>query len=272
MAKTNIARMGWPEVQEATARNPVVLVPLASIESSGRHSVMGGEIFIADYFADGVAARTGSLRLPTMPFGYAPNFLGFPGTVSLRPATLGAVLTDVCRSVLRHGFDHILIVNNHSGNEAIVEQTARAFKAETGVLLANVLLPPIMQSVAKDLYPDLAKVHGHGGEPGVSARLFLCPEDMRLDLAARSETRAYHGLKVSGTTVQQGVARWTLHLDFGDTNPSGGSGDAQSTDAGHGKTIRDRLVACGIDIVEAFRKIPTRTAVRSLTHRPTTTR
>jgi len=258
MPKTNIARMVWPEVRDAVARNPVVLVPLASIEPSGQHSVMGGEIFIADYFADGVASRTESLRLPTMPFGYAPNFLGFPGTVSLRPASLGAVLADVCHSILRHGFDHILIVNNHSGNEAIVEQTARAFKADTGVLLANVLLPPIMQAVSKDLYPDLAKVHGHGGEPGVSARLFLCPEDMRLDLATPSEPRGYHGLKVSGTTVQQGPARWALYLDFGDTNPSGGTGDAREADAARGKVIMERMVTCGVEIVEAFRAIPTR--------------
>jgi creatinine amidohydrolase len=258
MGKTNIARMVWPEVQEAVARKAVVLVPLASIEPSGRHSVMGGEIFIADYVADGVAARTGSVRLPTMPFGYAPNFLGFPGTISLETLTLASVLRDTCRSLLRHGFDHILIVNNHSGNEAVVEQTARQLKAETGVVLANLLLPPIMQAVSKDLYPDLGAVHGHGGEPGVSARLFLCPEDMRLDLADGGGTVAYHGLKASGTTVQQPPGRWTLYLDFGDTNPSGGTGDARGASADRGRTIMERMVEYGVGVVEAFRKIPTR--------------
>ena len=262
MRKTNVARMVWPEVEEALARKAVVLVPLASIEPSGRHSVMGGEIFIAEYFADQVAARTESVRLPTLPFGYAPNFLGFPGTVSLRPETLSAVLGDVCRSFLQHGFDHILIVNNHSGNEAIVEQTARVIKRDTGVLIANVLLPPIMQAVAKDLYPDLGRVHGHGGEPGVSARLFLCPEDMRLDLATRSEPQTYHGLKVSGTTVQHGQARWTLYLDFADTNSSGGTGDATGADAERGRVIMERLVASGVEIVNSFRRVPTRASVK----------
>jgi creatinine amidohydrolase len=261
MPKSYVARMVWPEVEEARARNAVILVPLASIEPSGRHSVMGGELFIVDYFAEEVAARTESLRLPTLPFGYAPNFLGFPGAVSLRPETLAAVLGDVCRSVLLHGFDHVLIVNNHSGNEPIVEQAARAIKRDTGVLLASVLLPPIMQAVSKDLYADLGRVHGHGGEPGVSARLFLCPEDMRLDLAVPSEPQTYHGLKVSGTTVQQGQARWSLYLDFGDTNPSGGTGDATGANAERGRVIMERLVASGVEIVNVFRRVPTRAEV-----------
>lgn len=259
MPKTNIARMAWPEVQEAVAREAAVLVPLASIEPSGRHSVMGGEIFIADYFADGVAARTGSLRLPTLPFGYAPNFLGFPGTVSLNATTLSAVLKDVCHSILKHGFEHILIVDNHSGNESIVEQTARKFRRETGIVLANILLPPVMQAVAKDLYLDLAAVHGHGGEPGVSARLFLCPEDMRLDLAVKSEIHPYHGVKVSGTSVPQGASRWTLYLDYHDTNPSGGTGHPFDANADRGRIIMDRMVDYGVEVVEAFRKIPTNT-------------
>lgn len=261
MPKTDVGRMVWPEVQEAVARNAVVLIPLASIEPSGRHSVMGGEAVIADYFADGVAARTGSVRLPTLPFGYAPNFVGFPGAVSLKAATLGAVIEDVCHSMLRAGFDHLLIVDNHSGNEAVVEQTARRIRAETGVLLANILLPPVMQAVAKDLYPDLAAVFGHGGEPGVSARLFLCPDDMRLDLAVKSEPTLFHGLKVSGTTVQQGASRWTLYVNFDETNPSGGTGYPFDANAERGKRIMERMLDYGVEVVEAFRRVPTTTRV-----------
>ncbi|HET7265716.1 MAG TPA: creatininase family protein [bacterium] len=260
MAKTNVAKMVWQEAKEFAERNAVVLVPLGNVEPSGRHSVMGGEIFIADYVADGVAAKTGSFRLPTLPFGYCPTFMGFPGTVTLQAATLEAILYDICHSLVRHGFDHICIVDNHSGNEGVIEQAARRVKADHGVLLANMLLPPIMRAVSKDLYPDLAAVHGHGGEPGVSARLYLCPEDMRLDLAASAgETRgSYHGLPVSNTTVKHGGASWTLYLDFGDTNPTGGTGDASQASAARGKVILDRMVDFGAEVIEQFRTIPTR--------------
>jgi creatinine amidohydrolase len=258
MPKTNIARMTWPEVKEAVDRNAVVMIPIASIEPSGRHSVMGGEIFVADYFTEGVAVRTSSVWLPTIPFGYAPNFMGFPGTVNLQASTLVAVLEDVCHSMLHHGFDHIMIVDNHSGNEPIVEQVARKVRQETGVVLAKVLLPPIMQAASKDLYPNFEAVHGHGGEPGVSARLFLCPDDMRLDLAVKTETTLYQGLKVLGSSVPQPPGSWTLYLDYHETNPSGGTGDPFGADADRGKVIMERMVDYGAQVVEKFRTVPTR--------------
>jgi creatinine amidohydrolase len=258
VAKANIARMAWPEVKEAVERKAVVLIPLASIEPSGRHSVMGGEIFIADYFAEGVAAKTGSVCLPSMPFGYAPSFMGFPGAVTLKTSTLAAVLEDVCLSMIHHGFDHLMIVDNHSGNEAVVEQVARKMRRDTGVLLANVLLPPVMVAVCQDLYPDLKAVHGHGGEPGVSARLFLCPDDMRLDLAVKTEIVPFQGMKVSGTSVRHAGASWTLFLDNHETNPSGGSGYPFDASAEKGKIIMERMVEYGAAIVETFKKVPTK--------------
>lgn len=256
--KTCVTRMVWPEVQEALDRNATVLIPLASVEPSGRHAVMGGESFIADYFTQGVAERTGSIWLPTMPFGYAPNFMDFPGTITLKSSTLAVVLEDVCLAVIHHGFDHLFIVDNHSGNEAVVEQVARKIRKDTGIIMGNVLLPPVMQAVAKDLYQDLKSVLGHGGEPGVSARVFLCPDDMRIDLAVKTEVVPYHGLKVVGNKVQQGDASWTLFLNFRETNPSGGSGYSFEPDAEKGKIIMNRMVDWGVKVVESFKSIPTK--------------
>lgn len=258
MTKTSIARMVWPEVQEALDRRAVVLLPLASIEPSGRHSVMGGEQFIAEYFTDRVAQQTDAIWLPTVPFGYAPDFMGFPGAISVRPATLAALLEDTVRSLLHHGFDHIMFVDNHTGNEPIVEQVARLIRADTGVTLANIWLPPVMQAVAKDLYADLKSVHGHGGEPGVSTRLYLCPDDMRLDLAVKSELKEYHGLDVVGKTVKQGPASWAFYVPFHETHPSGGSGHPFDADPERGRIILDRMVDWGVQAVERFKGVRTR--------------
>lgn len=258
MTKTNIARMTWPEVDEAVKRNAVAMLPLAAIEPSGRHSVMGGEIHVADYFVQGVAERTSSVWVPTMPFGYGPNFMGFPGAVTLKPATLEAVILDVCRSLLGHGFDHILVVDNHSGNEPVLEQAARAFRQETGVTLASILLPPIMRTAASDLYEDLSKVRGHGGEPGVSVRLYLTPDDMRLDLAEESTRVRFQGLDISGTTVKQGSGTWTFYADYHEVHPSGGTGIPFDADAERGRVILERMVDYGVEVIEAFRHVDTR--------------
>lgn len=256
MAKTSVARMVWPEAQEALDRQAVVMIPLASIEPSGRHSIMGGEQLIAEYFCEQVAARTGAVWLPTIPFGYAPSFMGFPGSVTLRSETLAAVLEDTIRSVIHHGFAHIMIVDNHTGNEAVVEQVARKLRAETGLLIGNIWLPAMMRQVAEELYENLPAVHGHGGEPGCSVRLYLAPDDMRLDLAVQTEIKPYHGVKVAGTKVKEGPSHWTLFLDYHETNPSGGSGVPFGADPEKGRQVLERMTEWGVKVIEQFREIP----------------
>lgn len=258
MKKTCVARMVWPEVKEALDRNATVLIPLASIEPSGRHAIMGGESVIADYFCQGVAEKTDSIWLPSMPFGYAPTFMDFPGAITLKTETLAAVLEEVVLSMLHHGFDHIMIVDNHSGNEAVVELVARKIRKDTGVILGSMLLPPVMKSLAQDLYPNLDEVHGHGGEPGVSVRVFLAPQDMRIDLATKTVITPYHNQKVAGNKIKQDGLTWNLFLNYKETNPDGGSGYPFEPDPEKGKIIMDRMIDWGIKVIDTFKSLPTK--------------
>ena len=56
------------------------------------------------------------LVLPAMPFGIAPGFAAFPGTVSLRPQTLVAVSAETLDTLHGQGFRRFLVVNGHGGN------------------------------------------------------------------------------------------------------------------------------------------------------------
>jgi creatinine amidohydrolase len=56
---------------------------------------------------------------PVMPYGLAPYFTAYPGTVSLRVETLLAVARDVLASIRRAGFRRILVVNGHGGNAPV---------------------------------------------------------------------------------------------------------------------------------------------------------
>ena len=61
-----------------------------------------------------------------MPYGIAPYFLAFPGTISLRVETLLAVVRDVVACLAAHGFRRILIVNGHGGNAPVGALAQRA--------------------------------------------------------------------------------------------------------------------------------------------------
>ena len=68
---------------------------------------------------------------PVMPYGLAPYFNAYPGTICLRVETLMAVIRDVIASLRRSGFRQILIVNGHGGNNP-VGALAQELMAENG--------------------------------------------------------------------------------------------------------------------------------------------
>jgi len=58
---------------------------------------------------------------PAIPFGISQVHGAFPGTVSLKPATVLAVVTDAVESLAQQGFRRFLLVNAHPGSKAILQ-------------------------------------------------------------------------------------------------------------------------------------------------------
>ncbi len=113
-----LAEMSWAEVEEYLARDDRIILPLGSTEEHGRHLGLGTDSIEAEAIAYAVGEQTGVIVAPTLHYGMALSQMGFPGTVSLKPTTLIAVLEDIFRSLYRHGFRRVLVVNGHGGNTA----------------------------------------------------------------------------------------------------------------------------------------------------------
>ncbi|MDE3089362.1 MAG: creatininase family protein [Chloroflexota bacterium] len=113
-----LAEMSWEEVNEYLERDNRVILPLGATEQHGRHLGLGTDFIEAEAIARGAGERSHVAVAPTMNFGMSHALLGFPGTLSLRPTTLIAVLEDLFRSLYRPGFRRVLVVNGHGGNTA----------------------------------------------------------------------------------------------------------------------------------------------------------
>lgn len=112
-----ISEMTWMQVEEHLKRDDRCVWPLGSTEQHAYLSLCVDSI-LAERVALEAAEPLGIPVFPVLPYGIAPYFGAFPGTVSLRVATYLGVVSDVLDSLAAHGFRRILIVNGHGGNSA----------------------------------------------------------------------------------------------------------------------------------------------------------
>jgi creatinine amidohydrolase len=113
-----IADMNWMQVEAYLKGDDRCIVPIGSTEQHAQLSLCVDAI-LAEKVSLEAAEPLGVPVFPAMPFGLAPYFLAYPGTIALRVETLLAVVRDVVASLDRHGFGRILVVNGHGGNAPV---------------------------------------------------------------------------------------------------------------------------------------------------------
>jgi creatinine amidohydrolase len=177
----SLPEMTWPEVAALRERTDIVLVGVGSCEAHGHHMPLASDTILgadsvrriaARLEQDGICAVPG----PTIPFGISPDYMSFPGTITLRPATLLDVLRDVCTSLAHHGFRKIVLVLTHDGNLGVMQASAQEISAE-GIARVLVLNP---LPVVREKYGEILKskaTEGHAGE-GETARVLASQPEL----------------------------------------------------------------------------------------------
>jgi len=122
-----IRTMNWMQVEAFLAHDDRCILPLGSVEQHGYLSLAVDET-LAERVAQDAAAPLGIPVFPALPYGLAPYFAGYPGSVTLRVDTYVRVIRDLLDSLRRSGFRRVLIVNGHGGN-----QPAAALAIEYGM-------------------------------------------------------------------------------------------------------------------------------------------
>jgi creatinine amidohydrolase len=172
----------WPEVEAYLQRCRGVILPLGSTEQHGPTGAIGTDALTAEAVALEVGRRSGVLVAPPQSYGMAEHHLGFPGTVSLQPATLLAVLQDVVLSLARHGFERIFVINGHGGNIATCRAAFAQAHATAGARglagaerlrcrLANWFLVPAVTREARSLYGEREGHHATPSEIALTLHL-----------------------------------------------------------------------------------------------------
>jgi creatinine amidohydrolase len=110
--------MNWMQVESYLRSDDRCVLPIGSVEQHAQLS-LGVDMILAERVAVEAAEPLGVPVYPAMPFGLAPYFGAFPGSVTLRVETLLAVVRDLVASMRRSGFRRVLLVNGHGGNQPV---------------------------------------------------------------------------------------------------------------------------------------------------------
>ena len=168
-----MASVMWKELtaadlRELASRDATVILPVASIEQHGPHLPVGVDTILCEAVcklaAEAVQDDMPIVVAPTLWCGMAEHHMAFGGTFTFDIPTYRAVILAVLKSLARHGFTKVFIVNGHGGNISALAAFLADFEMETGLKvrattyfeLAQPGMPAILWVVAIVITSDVA--------------------------------------------------------------------------------------------------------------------
>lgn len=177
----------WQEVEAYLEHSKGIILPIGSTEQHGPNGPMGTDALCPETIAWALGERHGVLVGPTQAVGVAQHHLAFPGTLTLRPSTLVAVLRDTIESLAHHGFTHVFLLNGHGGNIATVNAAFAEVLAERSLgpeavgelhlQLFNWFAGRRGRELAESLYGEAEGSHATASE--VSLAWYAAPQTVR---------------------------------------------------------------------------------------------
>jgi creatinine amidohydrolase len=163
------------------ARPELAFLPVGACEQHFGILPLNTDIRQSARLAADIAGHFDSYVLPPLPFGTSMENTGSPGAVTLMPATLDAVVSDVVDCLYRQDFEIVVLINSHGGNFALRPAVRRINYLNPG--RKTIFVDP-WEMVP---HAEMAKIFEgknelHCGEIEVSVMLHLMPEVVRTEM------------------------------------------------------------------------------------------
>jgi len=243
----------WPENKKLVEQQPVIVLPIGSVEDHGEHLPLDVDNFLIGSICEEAARRIPGemVLLPPIPYGFEAHHMDFPGTIDIGAEHMLHFVLDVTRSVARHGFSRILLADGHGSNMPILDLVARHTVLETEALCAAFIWP----SLAREAIERVRESERPGGmshacELETSVYLYLDSSRVQMEKARKEiglppSRFIWLDLMLSSPVLM--MDHWTRF------SKTGVLGDPTLATKEKGKTIFEAVVTGLIELVREFR-------------------
>jgi creatinine amidohydrolase len=180
------------EFAAALKENPIVVLPVGSMEEHGDHLPLGSDTFEIDFVVQRLSKKLKMLVLPTVNYGNCGSTYNFPGTISISFETLRALIYDILAESVRHGAKKLLVISGHAGTNHML-----ALRIAAEHVVKKHPEVKIMVLSDYDLVPEyrggnIPKWDGHAGKAETSRMLSIRPDiSKRGTRASRPKRKEY---------------------------------------------------------------------------------
>lgn len=183
----NLTEMTWEEVEEALIQVKFAIIPVGAHEQHGPHMAESCDAVLAEQIAKRLGKRMFPYAIvtPVINMGVSQHHLNFPGTISLQPSTLTAILKDMVVSLKHHGIKKFLFLNAHGGNQTTLDLAAMTLSKDLDVEIYYAKTTASARVSIKNHVTST--LFGHSCEREVSEALYLAPEIVRKDRLAKGD-------------------------------------------------------------------------------------
>jgi creatinine amidohydrolase len=239
MPETEWRKLRADQLRELARQDAIVVLPVASLEQHGPHLPVEVDSMLGETVAARTAAKVAAkgqpiIVLPVLWTGLSEHHMSFGGTITLDNATFAAVVEGVVRSVLRHGFRRIVLLNAHGGNE-------NALRAITDDLTPKLGVPIVQFTYWYAAAVAIAKIletQGglqHACEAETAMMMAVRPDLVATDRIPLAKSNTTPDVE---TLVGGGVYRWR---SIGSRSGSGVIGNPEAASAEKGERLFDAI-------------------------------
>ena len=235
----------------------VALMPIAATEQHGPHLPVSTDADIAEGLIDAALRRLGDgvevLVMPMLAVGLSPEHGDFPGTLTLEPETLLAVICEIGAGVEAAGLGKLALFNSHGGQSRLLDLAAQRLRRDCEILAVAINGYRLWQ--AEELFPEAEVRHGiHAGAVETSIMLHLEPNLVQRELMAAHGSLSAEMEKDFNRLAPFGRVGFGWQAQ--DLNESGACGDATLASAKAGRTLVNQAGAALAELLGEIARLP----------------